>query len=413
MSEPITFINGFLIDGAGAEPVPGAVVIVEDEVIKEVGPAGTRPPSPGRVIDLQGRTLMPGLIDAHVHPGALALSLERQLALPPAVYVLRTVRNLETDLALGFTTLREACTLDQSFKEAVNQGLIRGPRLFLAVSQLVQSGAEDYQPGFIPQEAPPQNSLGLRAQVCDGPDEVRRGARRALGLGADQIKVFASGEVISQSHSDRTTPDQWKFTVEELRAAVETAEACGTYVMAHAYGPRAIKNCVAAGVRSLEHGNLMDREAAEMMAEQGTYYVPTLSAYHVLARENRGELTPFMREKLAMVEHKAFEALEMAYRAGVKIASGSDVVGPNQHLKGRELVLKAEVMSPLEAIVSATRTNAELINMSDRLGTVEPGKLADLIVVDGNPLADLSLFENGLERVVLVMKQGAIVKNLM
>lgn len=412
MAEQIIFRNGFLIDGNGAEPVSGTTVVVEGDLIKEVGPDCGRTLPAGRVIDLGGATIMPGLIDAHVHPGVLSLSMERQIAIPPAVFVHQTSRNLETDLDLGFTTLRDACTLDAGFREAIDQGFIRGPRLFLAVSQLVQSGSEAYLPGFLRQEAAPQNSLGIRPQVCDGPDEVRRAVRRAMGLGADQIKIFVSGEVISQSESDRATPDQWKFTVEEIKAAVETAEAYGTYVMAHAYGPQAIKNCVAAGVRSIEHGNLMDAEAVELMAEKGTYYVPTLTCYDVLAKENRSVMSPFMLEKLEMVRHKALGALEMAYRAGVKIGSGSDIVGPNHHLKGRELMLKAQVMTPMEAIVSATGTNAELINMSDKLGTVAPGKLADLIVVDGNPLADLSLFEQGQKRVILVMKQGVIMKDL-
>lgn len=256
----------------------------------------------------------------------------------------------------------------------------------------------------------PRNSIGVFPEMCDGADEVRRAACRVLGCGARQIKVFADGEVASQLESDRARPGQWKFTAEEIRAAVEIAEAAGTYVMAHAYGPRSIQNCLAAGVRSIEHGNLMDAETAEMMSEKGAYYVPTLATYDVLAKEARGELDAHTLEKLEIVGHKGQRALELAYRAGVRIGSGSDIIGPFQHLKGRELALKAEVMTPMEAIVSATRTNAELIGMADRIGTLEPGKSADLIAVDSNPLEDLTLFEHGLERVVLVMKEGRIVK---
>jgi imidazolonepropionase-like amidohydrolase len=181
--------------------------------------------------------------------------------------------------------------------------------------------------------------------------------------------------------------------------------------MAHAYCPEAIRNCAEAGVRSIEHGNLMDAETARLLADRGLFYVPTLTTYDVFAHQEAGGLDAPTREKLALVGNKGREALEIAHRAGVKIGSGSDIIGPLQHLKGRELTLKAEVMSPMEAIVSATRTNAELLGVEDRLGTLEPGKTADLIVVDGNPLEDLSVFENALEKVLLVMKAGTIMKD--
>jgi len=401
--ETVLFTNAWLIDGTGKEPLSGASLAVEGGLIKEVADRPLTFPS-ARTVDLQGRTLMPGLIDAHVHAGNVLLTSSATASLRPAVFVHRASLNLATDLALGFTTVRDAGGLDLGFKEAIAQGLIKGPRLLLSVSPLIQSSGETVGP---------RNSLGVYSEVCDGPDQVRRAARRTLGRGADQIKVFADGEVAAQVESDRARPGQWKFTVEEIRAAVETAQAAGTYVMAHVYSPRAVKNCLEAGVRSLEHANLMDRETAELMAEKGAFYVPTLTVYQVLSTIARDQLPAFTREKLDEVGRSGWRALELAREAGVRIASGSDIIGPFQHLKGRELALKAEVMGPMGAIVSATRTNAELLNLADRLGTLAAGKEADLIVVDGNPLQDLSLFEKGLEKVLLVMKSGRIMKDLL
>jgi imidazolonepropionase-like amidohydrolase len=356
------------------------------------------------VFDLKGRTLLPGLIDAHTHAGNIELRLAETALLPPAVYVHRAFRNLKNDLQLGFTTVRDAAGLDDGFRSAIEQGLIRGPRVLLSINPLTQTG---------PFPVAPRNSLGVYPEVCDGPDGVRRAVRRVLGRGAHQIKLFADGEVVAQQPADQARPGQWKFTVEELRAAVETAEAAGTYVMAHAYGPRAIQNCLYAGVRSIEHGNLLDDATAALMAERGAFLVPTLTVYDLLSGAAGESLDAASREKLALVGRAGKEAVDRAHRAGVKIASGSDIIGPYQGLKGRELSLKAEVMGAMGAVVSATRTNAELLGLADRLGTISPGKWADLIAVDGNPLEDPSLFELGFEKIVLVMKRGRIYKNLL
>jgi imidazolonepropionase-like amidohydrolase len=395
VAEKIIFKNSFLIDGQGGDPLPDATLVVSGSRIEAVFPEGTGGSAPrGKVIDLKGKTLMPGLIDAHVHPGNVAFYLHQTAALPPAVYVHRVTKTLETDLNLGFTTLRDAAGLDQGFRVAIEQGLIRGPRLFLSVTPLIQ--AENGE------EASPRNSLGIRPENCHGPDEVRQAVRRTLDRGADQIKVFADGEVVSQSKTDKGKPGQPRFS---------PATAAGSYVMAHAYSPRAIQNCLEAGVRSIEHGNLIDGETAEMMSEKGAFFVPTLTIYDLMIREGPEELDPYTIKKLEMVGQKGIAALELAYRAGVRIGSGSDIIGPLQHLKGRELAIKGEVMSPMEAIVSTTRTNAELFGIADRLGTLDADKIADLIVLDENPLDDLTIFEYGLERVVLVMKEGRIMKN--
>jgi imidazolonepropionase-like amidohydrolase len=409
MNETVIFKNAFLIDGRGEEPVPDAGVVIAGGKISEILGTGKKyRAAKARVIDLQGKTLMPGLIDAHVHAGNIEVVMDRTAALPPAVYVHRATRNLETDVDLGFTTLRDAGGLDWGFRAAIEQGLIRGPRLLLSVNMVTQTGGHGDKRGCAREQQPPRNSIGMYPEVCDGPDEVRRGARQALRRGADQVKVMADGGVASPSDK----PGQWQYTVEELRAAVETAEAANTYVMAHTYTPRAMQNCLQAGVRSLEHGNLLDEETARMMAEKGAYLVPTLTVFDVLAKEGKGSgLDAFILSKLGLVRKGMFRALDLAWKAGVKIGSGTDIIGPFQYLKGRELALKSRVMGPMAAIVSATRTNAELFFLDDQIGTVEAGKLADLIVVDGNPLKDMSLFEKGLQKVVLVMKEGRILKD--
>ena len=411
MSETVVFKNAFLIDGRGGEPQADAGVVVAGKKIQEVWGAGQESRiSNAKVIDLRGKTLMPGLIDAHVHVGNIEVVMDRTAALPPAVYVHRATRNLETDLDLGFTTLRDAGGLDWGFRAAIEQDLIRGPRVLLSVNMLTQTGGHGDKRGLAKEQQPPRNSIGMYPEVCDGPDEVRRGAREALRRGADQVKVMADGGVASPSDK----PGQWQYTVEELKAAVETAQAANTYVMAHTYTPKAMQNCLQAGVRSLEHGNLLDAETARMMAEKGAYLVPTLTVFDILAKEGKGSgLDPFVLSKLAVVREGMFGAVELAWKAGVKIASGTDIIGPFQYLKGRELALKAQVMGPMAAIVSATKTNAELLCLEDQIGTVEAGKLADLIVLDGNPLQDITLFEKGLQKVLLVMKEGRVLKDRM
>lgn len=405
---PVAFVNGRLISGCEDQPVETAVVIVEGKTIIAVGKSTEiTVPDDSLIIDIKGKTLLPGLIDTHVHVGNIAVDMLETARLTPAVYVHLASRNLETDLKLGFTTLRDAGGLDSSFRDATNQGLIVGPRLLLSVNPLTPTGGHFDERGPFDNGPQPRNSLGIYPEICDGPEEVRRAARQVLRRGADHVKVAAGGGISSPSDE----PDQWQFNLAELRAAVETAEAAGTYVMAHAYNPAAVKNCIDAGVRSIEHGNLIDQKTAELMAENGIFYVPTMTVYDVLANEAAHLMNGATARKLELVYDKALIALQNCVSAGVKIGSGSDIIGPFQYLKGREFALKAQVMSPMEAIRSATLTNAEMLGMAEQIGSIEPGKEADIIVVDGNPLDDLRLFENGHEHVVLVMKEGIICKD--
>ncbi len=405
---PIAFTGGHLIDGRGGQPISDSTVVSIDGRITA---AGSRPdiaiPKGAEVIDIQGKSILPGLIDAHVHIGNIDISMYRTAELSPAVYVHRASRNLETTLDLGFTTIRDAGGLDPGFREAIDQGLIRGPRLFLSVSPLTPTGGHFDMRRWYQTAIVPRNRIGILPEICDGPDEVRRSARDVIRRGADQVKVAADGGV--DSPTDR--PGCWQFSVEELKAAVEAAEANGRYVMAHAYASKPIRHCLDAGVRTIEHGNLLDAETARMMADAGAYYVPTLTIYDILVNEASDTVDDFAREKLHLVHDAGRRAIAHAQRAGVKIGSGADIIGPYHHLKGREFRLKADIMTPMDAIVSATRINAEIVGAEHEIGTLETGKAADLIVVDGDPLSEPSVLENGLETVLLVVKAGRVMKD--
>jgi imidazolonepropionase-like amidohydrolase len=244
------------------------------------------------------------------------------------------------------------------------------------------------------------------AVIADGADEVRRAAREQLRHDVDQIKVMASGGAMSPGDELDTT----QYTVEELRAAVEEARAVGKYVLAHAYSASAVRRALDAGVRSIEHGNLIDAEAAQAIEDAGAYLVPTMVTYEAIWREGkRYGVSDHQLRKIDQARQKSVEGLAHAYRAGCRIGSGSDLLGDMAAHRAGELELKGQVMAPMDVLVSATRVNAELFGLADRIGTLEPGREADLLVVDGNPLRDLRVFRDP-DRLRLIMKGGAAYK---
>ncbi|RMF87622.1 MAG: amidohydrolase family protein [Nitrospinota bacterium] len=411
MSATIIFTNSFLIDCTGREPQEGATVVVEGDTIRavEVGRRVTIP-SGATVIDLRGKTLMPGLIDAHVHMGITEAIPSHARRFSEAVYVCKVAANLRETLLEGFTTVRDAGGAYWGFKEALQMGLIEGPRLLISGRSLSQTGGHGDSRHPYQSALPSDEDIRVSSLICDGVDAVRRGAREQLRLGADQIKVMAGGGAMSPTDELDTT----QYSIPELRAAVEEAEAAGTYVMAHVYSPRSICNALEAGVRSLEHGNLLDEASARQIKARGAYLVPTLATYEIIARQGKEYgIGPENLRKINLAREKSFEALQIAYTTGVKIASGSDLLGPMHIYKGQELALKGEVMRPMDVLLATTRVNAELLQLADRIGTVEAGKWADLIVVDGNPLEDLTLWQRHQTSVLLVMKGGKIYKNLL
>jgi imidazolonepropionase-like amidohydrolase len=388
-----------------------AVVVEAGRIADVVSADRCRVPAGAVVIDCRGQTLMPGLIDAHVHVCAVDVNiLELHRAYHPSLLVAKTFRILEETLQQGFTTVRDAGGADPGFRQAVEQGLVAGPRLLVAGNMITQTGGHaDYRRPT--ETGPPIDCCaGMAATVCDGLDAVRKAVREQLRRGVDQIKVMAGGGAMSPSDEIDTT----QFTVPEIQAAAEEARAVGKYVMAHVYSASSVANAVRGGVRSVEHGNLMTEESARLLREADVYLVPTLVTYEMLSEEGAKYGVPeFNIRKINVARERGFDALKLARQAGVKIASGSDLLGPMQRHKGRELALKAQVLSPMEALLSTTKVNAELLRLDHHLGTAEPGKLADLLVVRGNPLRDLTLFQDYRQNISLIMKEGRIYKNLL
>jgi imidazolonepropionase-like amidohydrolase len=400
-----------LLDCTGRDPQPDARVVVEDGRIRRIGtssgPSGAKD---ARVIDCQGRTLLPGLLDAHVHMALIDLDSAAEVALPPAVLALRIARVIEATLDAGFTTVRDAGGLDWGFKEAIRLGLIRGPRVFISGAFISQTGGHgDHRERTSRASFPVVPGLASETILADGADALRWAAREVLRRGGDQIKVMASGGAASPTDE----LDHVQFSVEELAAAVDVAGAVGTYVLAHAYGPRAIRNCLEAGVRSIEHGNFLDEATADqMLAAQDVYLVPTIITYELLsAREPGDGWTPDMARKIRQGLTGAYDSLGLAYEKGLRIGSGSDVLAEMQGEKGKEIACQARVMGAMNAIIAATRTNAALMRIEKEVGTIEEGKRADLIVLDADPLQDPGIFADP-NHVRMVMRGGEIVKDL-
>ncbi len=398
--------NAELLDCTGADPTAGMDVSVSGSVISGIGPGVGS--SPDQVIDATGLTLMPGLTDAHVHMG-LVSSAGDIGDLPWIEYVLTVRGIIETALQEGFTTVRDAGGLDPHWARLVEQGVIDGPRILPSGSVLSQTGGHgDLRPAH--HIVHPRGSIpGLSAtpEVADGVDEVRRAAREQLRKGATQIKVFSSGGVLSP-----TDPfDSLQFTYEEMRAAVQAAADWHTYVLAHCHTSDAIRRALAAGVRSIEHASILDEGAARQLVESDAFAVVTLTVkYDLLANPEKAGLSPTQLAKLQAVEARVGHSIAIMGERGVRVGSGSDIVGPSQERRGRELVNKARFMSPEQAISTATTGNAELFRLRDKIGTVEVGKEADLILVEGRPLDEVEVLADP-DRIVAVIKGGRVFKD--
>jgi len=403
------FKNVHVLDVRAGRLLEDHQVLVKGDTIRELSDRPITTQS-AHVIDGGGRTLMPGLIDCHVHVTFSATNLALLAQTPNTTLALRALPILRGMLRRGFTTVRDAGGADWALKQAIEDGMdgtVVGPRLFVSGPALSPTGGHgDFRPRSDRLQPIGCGCLRLAStRVVDGVDEVRRTVRELLQMGADQIKIMSSGGVASP-----TDPvNALGYSLDETRAIVDEAAARHTIVLAHAYTPEAIRRAVECGVRSIEHGNLIDAPTAALMAERGAVAVPTLITYEALARDGvRLGLGAESVAKVEQVRAAGLRSLEIFKIAGVKLAFGTDLLGGSHDLQSEEFLIRAQVQSNLDVLQSATLIGAELLGQSGRLGEIVPGALADLLLVDGNPLDDLTCLTGQGERIALVMQGGLV-----
>ncbi len=394
------FTNGKVFDGTGAAASDGQV-LVEDGAILEVGTGLDG----DEVVDLGGRGLLPGLFDTHVHVLFSDVNLWRIVQEPFSLAFFWAMRNLEATLAGGITAIRDAGGADLGVKEAVERGWIKGPRMQISLTMLSQTGGHGDGWMASGQRVELMGSHpGVPDNIVDGPEEMRRKVRELIRAGADVIKVATSGGVLSP----RDDPRHPHFVPEELEVLVSEAALAGRWVMAHAQSNEGIKNAVRAGIRSIEHGIYLDDEAIDLMLKHGTWLVPTLVAPMgvVKAAEAGAQIAEASLRKAKEVVEVHRESFAKAVEAGVKIAMGTDsgVTPHGRNLEELEL-MAAGGMKPADVLVATTKSAAELMGIEGDSGTIEPGKRADLVVVEGDPLDVAGM----ADRVRAVYQMGRLV----
>ncbi len=402
-------VGATVADGSGREPVPDQAIEVDEGRIVGLGGA---PPVGAEVIDCDGLTLTPGLIDGHVHLG-LSSSIDDswQYVLSVAEIAADMFANCAQTLDAGFTTVRDTGGIDAGLARVVASSKMPGPRILQCGPLHCQTGGHGYYAAdWEPTEVWDHHAIpGLRALslLSDGPEELRKNVRESFRRGADFLKLCVTGGVVSRH--DKLTDTQ--FTVEEIAVAVAEAEARGTYVTVHAHNNAGIRNAVEAGVRCIEHGSQIDEPTAALMAEHGVAHVPTLAVVRGLLDDaTQTGLPASMADRVGIAWEGQIDAIRISRAAGVRVGLGSDLIGPRQDTRGNELVLRSKVETPMDALVSATRINAEILGIGDEVGTIEVGKRADLVAFSGNPLEAPELFADR-DRVALVMQDGQIVKD--
>jgi imidazolonepropionase-like amidohydrolase len=396
---------GRVFDGERLRAEPDLCIEVRDGRIASIGPARDEQAAI-TTIDARDYTVLPGLIDAHFHAVSASLDVAAIDRMHPSHRALGARDHLEAALRRGFTTVRDAGGADIGLVRATAEGLIDGPRLLIAGKALSQTGGHgDMRPGESVQLCGCGYSGALSA-VVDGVDAMRERVRDQLRQGANHIKLFVSGGVLSPT--DPLWMDQ--FTNLEIRAAVEEAATRRTYVMAHAHTASAVMRCARNGVRSIEHGTLMDRESADAAASAGAFVVPTLSIIESLRQTPLG-LPPAALEKLAAIGDHATAAVAHCRAAGVKVGLGTDLFGALRDRQSREFQVRGRHESSLDVLRSATSVNADLIGLPGEVGTLRAGAAADIIAVSGNPVADVAVLADPHHNLRLVVHDGRVIVN--
>lgn len=405
----VVFENAHVFDGISPDVAGPMFVRVDGNEITEVASQPIRTQNAER-IDCRGKTLMPGLIDNHVHIYIESLRLHPPE--PPITYRAQYAQKfLRHILSCGFTTVRDVAGGDHGMAMALRDGFFAGPRFYYGGLCLTQTGGHaDLR---LPSQATDHLSCGAERNVlairADGVDECIKATREELRKGASHIKIMGSGGVMSASDP----LERCQYSEREIRAIVEECARYGAYVCAHCHPAEAIRRCVEYGVRSIEHGTLIDEETADFVARKGAYVVPTMAVLFALLDDGTQMGMPEVsRRKLLEVHEHALRGLQIMKRAGVKMGFGTDLMG-NQHTRQcTEFTLRSQVLTPFDILHSATAVNAEILQMQDRLGVVKPGALADLLVVEGDPLAQLDLLAAGGRHLTHIMVDGCFVKRL-
>jgi len=403
--------NGTLIDGTGKPPVSDAAILIRDDVIEYVGPEDSLKLSGVKIrkVDADGGFLLPGFIDSHLHLMANGFHMEDTMYNPLSLFFYKGVENMRRTVNAGVTTVRDGGLADYGVKMAVEKGLITGPRMQISVTPLsITGGHFDFwlKSGFDMKISYP----GFPDSICDGIEDVRRKVREIMRAGAEVIKVMATGGVISANDS----PEHPQFSKEEFKVIIDEARTRGLKTMAHAHGAEGIKNAVEAGIDSVEHGTYLNREAIDMILEREVYLVPTLitQQFNKIAAES-GSIPEYGVDDAIRIADIHKKNMEKAYKAGVTLLMGTDCGVIEHGVNLQELGFLCEIgMTPMEAIMSATKVAAECLGWQDKIGTLEAGKLADIVISKTDPLSDINSLGNP-DNIRMVLKEGKIIKDFL
>lgn len=400
---PLLLRNGRVLDPAAGEYSEGDLLAVSGQ-IAEAGPGLIVPPG-AEVRDLRGAFVLPGLIDAHVHVTAFTANLASMSVTSPYYIAAQAARIMSGMLDRGFTTVRDVAGGDYGLANAQAEGVIRGPRLYFGGRALSQTGG--HGDGRGPGDGSHAH-LSMDCRIADGVDAVRAAARDELRTGAHHIKVMASGGVASPT--DRI--DSVQYSMDELCAVVEEASAANRYVAAHAYTARAVNRALQAGIRSIEHGNLIDESSIALLLDRKAFLVPTLVTYWALKKEGRQFGLPEVSwQKVDEVLDAGLAALERAHADGVRLVYGTDLLGGMHRHQSEEFRIRAQVQPPLEVIRAATTVAAELLGAAGHLGTLAVGAYADAVVLDRDPLEDIGVLSDPAAHMPLVVQHGVVVRS--